>query len=214
MHTRGRRRQLLLAGLLLPGTLRVAAQEAVPASRVGLIREAATLVAAAAEALGQVAKGIKVFVSTGYQGYSFVAAQRQHERLKDISARAIDLANAKQGLVTQSIDEYLLKPDPQLNDWWTVTRRIDTALAGVTALLGDVRQERSDLVLEETYSKLLSSLQSRSLMLNRLSQLPPPASPEERQALSRFNDEYKKLLDAFRATIQELNAYIKSAKKA
>jgi hypothetical protein len=185
-----------------------------PASRAGMIRDAATLVAAAAEALGKVADGLKTFVVTGYQGYSFVAAKRQHERLKDISARATDLVSTKQGLVTRSIDEYLAMRDPTPGDWWAVTDRIDRAALGVTQLLGDVRDERSDLVLEEAYSKLLGSLQSRNLMLTKLRSLPPPSSPEEREALAYLNVQYKALLEAFGATIKELNAYIRSAKKA
>lgn len=189
-------------------------QESSPVSRAGMIRDAAILVTAAAEALGKVADSLKTFVVTGYQGYSFVAAQRQHERLKDISARATDLANTKQALVTRSIDEYLAKPNPTQSDWLEVTDRIERATLGVTELLRDIRNERSDLVLEEAYSKLLDSLQSRSLMLNKLSRLPPPSSPEERDALIQLNVQYKALLEAFRNTIRELNAYIRSAKKA
>jgi hypothetical protein len=189
-------------------------QENSPTSRAGMIRDASTLVSAAAEALRKVAEGLKTFVVTGYQGYSFVAAKQQHERLKDISARATSLATTKQALVVNSIDEYLAKPMPSASEWRAVTKRIEQATVGVTELLRDIKAERSDLVLEEAYSKLLASLTSRNLMLNKLSQLPPPSTPEEREALAQLNVQYKLLLQAFATTIRELNAYILSAKKA
>jgi hypothetical protein len=51
-------------------------------------------------------------------------------------------------------------------------------------------------------------------MLDKISRLPPPSTPEEREALSQLNAQYKLLLQAFATTIRELNTYILSAKKA
>ena len=82
-------------------------------------------------------------------------------------------------------------------------------IENIKELLDDIGNERSDFVLESAYSKLLETMGARVSLLSRISKLSPPSSAEEKEALGELNFEYKRLLNAFREAIEQLNVYLK-----
>jgi len=171
-----------------------------------LYKEIADVLGAAGDAIIKITDGIRHLVVTGATGYSHIAAQRERKRLVEISAVATDLRLTHQGALVRSIDEYL----ESSRGWYTVSRGISLVLGQVRALLDDVREERSEFVLETAYEKLLEALAGRVSLLERLEGVPPPTTEQEREALREINNEYKRLLKAFGEVIQQLNVYLKS----
>lgn len=204
--------QRLVIALLWFATMSTGNTQQVQNSRINLFKDAVEAVGAAGDAIAKITDGIRHLVVTGAEGYNYVAAERERDRLKRLSARATNLGSVKQQIVVRSIDEYLKKSNPSQADWDAVTDGIRNVIIGVKGLLDDVRNERSDFVLEESYSKFVSTLGSRALLLDKLENLPAPSTTEERAALAQINIEYKRLLTNFQEAITQLNAYLKQKK--
>jgi hypothetical protein len=179
-------------------------------SRLNVYKDAIDAIGAAGDAIAKLTDGVKHLVVTGAQGYDYVAAKRDHDRLRDISARATDLAYSHNAVVISSIDAYLALKHPTPGDWHVITEGTQRVIDSVKVLLDDVRNERSDFVLEDAYGKLAGSLQSRGLLLGKLAKLPAPKTAQERAALRQLNAKYKVLLANFEAAIAELNLYLKT----
>lgn len=177
-----------------------------------MFKDAVEAVGAAGDAIAKITDGFAHLVATGSSGYNYIAAERELKRLKDMSARATNLSMHSQAVVVRSIDEYLQKPSPTIWDWLAVKEAIRNVIGDVKLLLYDVRKERSDFVLEDSYAKLLFTVGSRAVILDKLYDLPQPVTPEERQALSEINQEYKRLLANFQEAIKQLNLYLKQRK--
>jgi len=175
-------------------------------------RQVIEMVAACGDAIAKITDGIKHAVETGVAGYDYVAARREHKRLRDLSAGATYLSRTWQALTVADIDEYLAKPKPTEADWGTIRVVIVNIATGVQGILGDVRRERSDFVLEETYSKITETLHGRILLLDELLRIPQPKTKKEKEALKMINTEYKRLLNEFQKAIQQLNLYLKQKK--
>jgi hypothetical protein len=192
-------------------TIPVVAQTTEP-TNVATLREAAEAVGAASDAIEGLTDGIKHLVNTGAADYNYEAAKRERARLISLSARGRMMAQVSQRRVVESIDSYTRLKHPTPADWEKVRGDVIKALKGVSALLEDVKQERSDFVLEKAYNTLSYTLSARERLLEKLSSLDPPTTPEERQALQELNDNYKRLLKNFHKAIDQLNLYIKQKK--
>lgn len=203
--------RLLITLVLIVMPLIAHAQETA-ASRINLFKDAVEAIGATGDAIAKLTDGIKHLVIAGADGYNYVSAERERDRLIRLSARATDLGSINQQIVVRSIDEYLMMSNPSKADWDAVNEGIRNVIQGVKGLLDDVRNERSDFVLEESYSKLVSTLGSRALLIDKLASLPAPSTVEERAELARINIEYKRLLANFKEAISELNAYLKHKK--
>ena len=179
---------------------------------VVLYKEIVDLLGAAGDAIIKITDGIRHLVVTGASGYNYIAAERVRKRLMRMSAVATNLAFFTQEEVVRSIDEYLESSKPSMEDWWVIRESIHLVLGEVGALLQDVREERSEFVLETAYRKVFGALAERVSLLQRLSVVPPPTTEQEREALREINTEYKRLLKLFIEAIDQLNAYLKSKK--
>ena len=168
---------------------------------------ASDALSAGADALVKLTDAIKHIVSTGHTGYKSVTAKRTHKRLKDLSARAQHLLISLQTPIVESIDNYLIKPDDER--WEETKQSINNALGELGALLEDIKKERSDFILDKSYSDFYKSSQSRVGPMRRLIGMSPPRSLTERKALIEINNKYKGLLKDFNEAIKQMNLYIK-----
>jgi hypothetical protein len=177
-----------------------------------IYKEIAGLLGAAGDAIIKITDGIKHLITTGFSGYSYIAAERERKRLIELSALATDLSSTAQVRVVRSIDEYLESSDPTPDDWFAVTQSIGWVLTMIGVLLDDIKKERSEFVLESAYQSLLRSLDSRFSLLDKLSNVPPPTTEEERKEVKQISNKYKEMLTAFSEAIEQLNIYIKNKK--
>lgn len=175
-------------------------------------RQTIDLIGACGNAIASITDGIKHLVETGAAGYDYIAAWREHKRLRDLSAYATNLIGTSQVSMIRSIDEYLATPNPTEFDWDAIRHGIANVMVGVQHILEDVRKERSDFVLEETYLKIIETLHGRIALFDKILMIPQPKTQQEREALEMINTEYKRLLNEFRKAIQQLNLYLKQKK--
>jgi hypothetical protein len=180
--------------------------------RVNLFKDAVEAISAAGDAIESLTDSIAHLVKTGNDGYDFIAATREYNKLKDLSARSTNLVNLKQVVVVKSIDEYLALDEPTNYQWDSLIQGIQSVLGNVKLLLDDVKEERSDFVREDAYAKMGFSLQSRTMLLDKISKLPKPNSQEELDQLRELNEEYKRLIASFGDAIKQLNMYLKQDK--
>ena len=192
----------------------VALAETNALKRINLFKDAVEAIGAAGDAIENLTNSIAHLIKTGSEGYDYVAAKREYNRLKGLSARSTNLINLKQEAVVKSIDEYLATDSPSNYEWDSLIQGIQGVVGDVRLLLDDVKEERSDFVLQDAYIKMGSSLQSRTMILNKISSLPKPNSEEELEQLRKLNDEYKRLIASFKEAIKQLNTYIKQSKGA
>jgi hypothetical protein len=184
------------------------------ASRLNLFKDAVEAVGAAGDAIINITDSIAHLVKTGKGGYDVIAASREYDRLLDLSAKSTNLVNLKQVVVVKSIEDYLALEDPTNHQWNSVKEGVQSVINGVKLLLTNVKEERSDFVLEEAYSRMGITLQSRALILKKISALPKPETKEELEQLKKLNKEYKRLITSFSEAIKQLNKYIKASKDA
>ncbi len=85
--------------------------------RVNLFKDAVEAISAAGDAIESLTDSIAHLVKTGNDGYDFIAATREYNKLKDLSARSTNLVNLKQVVVVKSIDEYLAIDEPTNYQW-------------------------------------------------------------------------------------------------
>lgn len=178
-------------------------------SNMNIFKEVIEALGAAGDAIVKLTDGIKHLVSTGNDGYEYVSAKREHARLKDLSARLSQLSSYQNVRVVENIDEYLQTKNPSPLDWHAVQDGISQAITEVYSILKDVREERSDFVLEEAYFSLSVTINSRAALLSQLQSIPQPKSTEELKGLSEVNDKYKILIKNLNAATKALNEYLK-----
>ncbi len=96
------------------------------------------------------------------------------------------------------------------DEWEQVRSAMENILVRVNKVLGDVRRENSDFVLETTHLELMVTLQTRVVTLQKLIDLPAPTTEAELALLTELRAHYVTLVEALAESIEELNAYIKS----
>jgi hypothetical protein len=179
-------------------------------TKVLILKEIVEVLGAAGDSIAKVTDGIKHMIITGASGYDSVKARNTLSRLRDISARTSDLMTVQRIRVLNPIEEYLSHPDP--SRWPGVTDGLDEVLIKVKDVLGDVKKERSDFVLEAEYERMLVALSGRENILQKLMQIEPPTSPEELSILREVHMEYERLVHNLREAKFALNEYIKAQK--
>lgn len=178
-------------------------------NKMNIFKEVIEALGAAGDAIAKLTDGIKHLVVTGNDGYEYISAKREHSRLIDLSARLSHLSGHYNIRVVESIDEYLKKENPTIYDWYTVQAGIEKAITEVHSILQDVKEERSDFVLEEAYFTLSETINTRATLLSRLEAIPQPAADEQLEDLRTINEKYKILIEKLNEAIKELNEYLK-----
>lgn len=182
--------------------------------RINLFKDAVEAVDSAGDAIISLTDAFAHLIATGSKAYDVVSAKNDYNRLIDLSARSTNLVNLKNVVVVESIDDYLAKDNPSNYDWDSLKQGIQSVMGDVKLLLSDIKEERSDFVLEDAYSKMGKTLKSRSVILEKIAVLPKPNSKEELEQLGKLNEKYKKLIDSFSKATEQLNEYIKQSRDA
>jgi hypothetical protein len=205
------RRLFLCSGILLIKP-ELALPQTGASARIAILRDLVEAIGAAGEAISKLTAGFKDLVVTSASGYSYVAAERERDRLIDISRRTAVLIASQNVQVVQSLDEYLALRNPTENDWSRVLANVDFTLRSVRELLADVQQEKGEFVLQPAFLRLNSALSGRSSLLQKLMNMPAPMTVEEREVLQQANEKYKVLISNATQAVTELNDYVKSRK--
>ena len=93
--------------------------------------------------------------------------------------------------------------------WDIIVQSINAAMRDVEELSSDLREERSNFILEETYREMLGSLSNRIALFDKLRSTAAPRSREDIQALEAIHREWKRLLAELTRTTEELSRYLK-----
>lgn len=199
----------LLALLALPIS---AFGQGAPTDRIAILTDLVNAIGAAGKAISDITAGVKDLVVAGKDAYSYVAAERERNRLNDIVRRTTNLIASQNARVVRSLDEYLAQHNPTAYDWNEVVANINSTLTSVQELLADVEKENGSFVNQNAALALKKTLAARSVLLERLAAVAPPFSKEERVLLKKASGEYKILIANAEAAVNELNTYI-TAKK-
>src|SRR5262249_38728961 len=142
------------------------------------------------------------------RGYDEVSARRTAARLRDIRVHLIEMAYLSNSRIINDMTSYIDFAEhyhklssahkEKLSDtayyrWREFVESLSEQIQQIGILLDDVRQERSDFVLEESYATILMSLDSRAKILKNLIEMPAPLSKREIQELQKINSQYARL---------------------
>ena len=180
--------------------------------KIEILGEWVKAIGAAGEAVAKLVDGFKNLILLGKEGYEYVAAKRERDRLLDISSRTSHLLAFQSAYVVASLDEYLEQKHPYDESWEFIADSIQKTLLAVKELLSDVQAENGDLVLESAFLTLNQTLAARSLLLRKLVKMPAPSSEEERELLRQASAKYKILILNAEKAVKALNTYIKHKK--
>ena len=192
----------------------------------GTLRALSDLLATAADSIAKFGDSIAHIVSLGTQAYDEVSARRVRVRVKDISARLVNVHRVSNASIYSGIEGYIAKarqhhaslvsnessnPKSLQTSWSEFVRVLPIPLEQISELLGDVSRERSDLVLENSYGEVLAALNSRVRIIQDLMNLPPPTTPQEIEALEQVLSQYDRLRRDLGRASAALADYLKGA---
>ena len=212
-----RRRFLVLAASIVVLRVPRSFGQVPVVGRIALLKELVEAIGAAGDSLKMLVDGLKHLVVTGASGYDAAKARLVHGRLVETSALATSLV-ASQMMMAQSLQDYVRlapKSDEFLRQraWELLVDRMRHVLERVLELLGRVREDRSDFVLEPAYNKLVQALTARSALLQRLLSIPPPTSPDELALVREAANRYAVLIRELVNARDEMNTYLKATKQ-
>jgi hypothetical protein len=183
-----------------------------------------------ADAIGKLGDSIAHLASLGVQAWDAASARMAVRRFQDISADLTLLLIARNDRIIGNLDQYIYiaryRNDPDMDmapsrlttaelqqAWSEVLSRIRGILVDVRNVIDALARERSDLVIQEVYADLLSTLQDRITLLGRLSQSSAPTFSEEIIALEDVLSKYRTVRENLERAIRALNAYIHDSAK-
>jgi hypothetical protein len=178
---------------------------------------------AAADALGKLADSLAHAVSLGDKGYSVVRARVIKSTLKDIDARLTDLAQTTQSALVQNMHGYVelarrmiqatggsretLRAELR-SSWKPVVDGIRDVLTKTKNLLNELRQDRSDFVLEDARGALLSALDAKVGLLDTLRFGEFPEDLEQINQLRIVADKFDVLRHKTIEALTQMSKYI------
>ena len=192
----------------------------------GTLRALSDLLATAADSIAKFGDSIAHIVSLGTRAYDEVSARRVRVRVKDISARLVNVHRVSNASIYSGIEGYIAKarqhhaslvsnepsnPKSLQTSWSEFVRVLPIPLEQISELLGDVSRERSDLVFENSYGEVLAALNSRVGIIQDLMNLPPPTTPQEIEALEQVLSQYDRLRRDLGRASAALADYLKGA---
>lgn len=184
--------------------------QAVGSERLVVLNQLLATVGAAAQAMSQLAKGLKDWLTLGQATYSVFSAERERSRLIAISKGMTALVVSQNAGLIQTLDHYLGAKAPTENDWARVLTHVESTLVAVQVLLKDLQAENGAVVLEPVFLTLNQTLSSRTALLDALLDMPVPHDAQERQVLHKVSRAYKVLIANATQALNELNRYVKS----
>ena len=184
--------------------------QAVGSERLVVLNQLLATVSAAAQAMSQLAKGLKDWLILGQATYSVFSAERERSRLIAISKGMTALVVSQNAGLIQTLDQYLGAKAPTENDWARVLTQVEATLVAVQVLLKDLQAENGPVVFEPVFLTLNQTLSSRTALLDTLLDMPVPHDAPERQVLHKVSRAYKVLIANARQALYELNRYVKS----
>ncbi|MFK0087580.1 hypothetical protein ACIQUS_09800 [Pseudomonas sp. NPDC090755] len=182
-------------------------------ARILALNELVEVIGSAGDALIKLTDGIKHLVITGNEGYEYIAAKRERDRLISISKKINNLTAHQNITIIQSLDQYIKIEHPTQSDWEAVVSNFHSVLTTLHKLLSDIESENSDFVLQPAYLAINQSLNSRASLLSTLARMSPPRSAEEKLVLKKANIKYQELRDTTLRALDELNKYIEQHSK-
>jgi hypothetical protein len=114
--------------------------------QIDIFQHVADVIRAVTDMFGKFTDNVANFVETGLREWDYVSAKLTHARLVNLCALFAWTVSTK-----GSLDLYLQKSDPTPADWKAVIYELEHVLRGTEALLGHLKRERSDLVLDPMY---------------------------------------------------------------
>ena len=217
------RRHLLISGFVLAGYPLFSAYAQVGGlATIATLKSVADLLGAAADGLSKLADSIAHIASLSLGGYDEVSARHIRARLKDIDARLVDVHRRLNAGVMSGIEGYIATAEAYnakkaaaggrgflQAKWKEFVSILPMPLEQVQELLDDVKAERSDFILEQTYGEIISTLHSRVDILKNLMMLPPPTTPEEIDALKEVLPQYDRLRKSASEASKAFAKYLK-----
>jgi internalin A len=186
------------------------------------LQQLGTLLKDAADAVTKFADSIAHIVKLGDAGLTEMSARRAHARLLG-TYRGIGQLSLTQGVVKNRFElivDFLpgTGPDSEFwpaeeKDWKDATSEIKPLIEQVDHLLSDLRNERSDFVLEPAYRSLHHALHGRHELFARLRASDLPKTPEQVKAVRLAVLEWNRLINELREASDAMAAYLKDASR-
>jgi len=170
---------------------------------------AAKLVETSAKLVKLFTESIRDALKAGLESVDIVAARRAESRLKKMHLRATHLVRQQGIMLLPTAEKYLQLPTSA--NWNEVRSQIEETLKLVEPLAKDLFHEKSDFILEDTYSSLISAMKQREIALRQVLKITsPPSSKKEIDVFREFIGNYVVLLRELQQLDLALTAYVRN----
>lgn len=173
----------------------------------------------AADALAKFGDAIAHLVGLSSHAWDQISARRARARLTEIYVATRELVERQGVILNQFSDiaDHLPTNSRRENftakqsDWEQATTALLPVVRVVKEVLEDVRNERSDFVLEEAYDTLRVTLDERMTLFDKLRQSEIPSTAAQQAALKKAVYQWRRLLQALRDSSEALRQYLREA---
>lgn len=193
----------------------------VPAIRVKLelidLEKLAKLLHAATDALKSLGDSIAHLVRLSVQGWDAAEARLRNKRLRTM-VRDYNMYSIGQMEAVRLLDDCIDRIDDEKRAvnydyynlaWDESMRKIEQFTMQVHQFLRELKAEKSEFVLEKSYTELAEAFSGRITLFEHLKKCLPPTTFEERAALRQAIEEWYRLGKALQRTIDTLTQYLK-----
>lgn len=170
------------------------------------LNEASDAIKASAAVVESYAAKIKADARAGNIPSSKGEMERIRIELIDILGASITLSFDQRFGFINMLDRFIANPKDK-TEWERLSRSANSILHQVDSLLFQIRSQRNDYILEDSYMKFHESLHGRQEALHQILSLDKP--PKDMVALRRFRDSYVLLIKSLEAANKELSEYLK-----
>jgi hypothetical protein len=182
------------------------------------LKELAGVFGAMADAIAKFGDSIAHLVQLGASGWDALSARMRSRQILDMYQRLV-LYRGDQAMAAYQLGRYITEwkatrsKGSSSAEWSLFTSRIAQLVREVANLLEGVRSEKSDFVLEDAYQTLISTLNFRMVLFERLEKSKPPTTSQEIEAYEQMAAEWERLRAELLSAINALSAYIEAAEQ-
>jgi hypothetical protein len=203
--------QMLSRRLMMVGAFALSAASRAAEAATSELATLAQALDAAADAIIKLASGIGQMIAAGDHAYSVVNARVTHDHLRDIDAKLGNLVEGSQRSLLDEIDNYIASAKAGRvlgSDWNAVLVAVHSVIQEIADLLGELKADHSDFVLEDARLTLIDALTEKVGVLSRLTLRGPPHTTQDLGELKSVRERLAKLRDVTRQAIRQMSRYI------
>jgi hypothetical protein len=156
------------------------------------LKDLAVVIGSSADAVKKLGDALAHLVTLGVGGFDGLKARRTRGRLLQMVQNTAWFYDGGNAALSFGFERFVDRPNAF--GWKQLLGAAQQATPELDGILADLRQEYRDIVLEDSFRQLVSSMHARSEVIARLRDMDLPTTPDEIAEMRRVRLEYRNRL--------------------